>query len=435
MIERSNKKNRISPLSKDEFYQELVPFFEEKREKLLGLLKNDKGWSSKLLPYKLVFINNRKIEDKSYLYLFDKLPNHIYLQNKKPHAYKTGYSSKVIFLENLTYLNIIDMLRNLFIRRIIKIASIENIISFFKKLISSNYANYECQKTEYFLRLSISNLKVSTGLFAISAYRVNLIFPFKESLTSDAIRDGTADNKKILIINKEKNDKYEGFDEILNIDDLVIHFYLFDFTEGIQIYKEVTGLNEQQIYSIIDLLKTTGDSEIYNFKKELIYMNLSDGKVLEIYIERFLKLCFGDCYDNLMLKAQVPSRKGVRRRDFIIYNNNSNNPFLKSLENKGTEFFLLDSKNYKKKLATRDLDTFKSYLDENSAFGNFGVILSRRGASSNCQESIFLWLKKDNIRIIVLEQEDILRMLDYLDNGRSPIDVLEQKYRELLLLM
>lgn len=425
-------KNRISPLSKDEFYQELVPFFEEKREKLLGLLKSDKSWSDKLLPYRLVFINNREIEDKSYLYVFDKLPNHIYLQNKKPHAYKIGYSSKVMFNENLTYLHIIDMLRKLFIGRIIKIANIENIFSYFKKLISSNYANYEFKKTEYFLQLSIFNLKVPTGFFAISAYRVNLIFPFKESLKSDAIRDGTADNKKILITNKEKIDKYEGFDEILNFNDLAIHFSLFGFTEGIQIYKEITGLNDLQIFSIIDLLKTTGDSEIYDFKKELIYMNLSDGKVLEKYFERFLRLCFGDCYDNLMLKSQVPSRRGLRRRDFIIYNNNSNNPFLKSLENKGIELLLFDSKNYGKKLTTRNIDTFKAYLDENSAFGNFGVILSRRGASSNCQESIFRWLMKHNIKIIVFEQEDILRMLDYLDNGRSPIDVLQQKYMELL---
>ncbi|MBC8358686.1 MAG: hypothetical protein H8E54_07030, partial [Candidatus Aminicenantes bacterium] len=235
-----------------------------------------------------------------------------------------------------------------------------------------------------------------------------------------------------LITNKEKIDKYEGFDEILNFNDLAIHFSLFGFTEGIQIYKEITGLNDLQIFSIIDLLKTTGDSEIYDFKKELIYMNLSDGKVLEKYFERFLRLCFGDCYDNLMLKSQVPSRRGLRRRDFIIYNNNSNNPFLKSLENKGIELLLFDSKNYGKKLTTRNIDTFKAYLDENSAFGNFGVILSRRGASSNCQESIFRWLMKHNIKIIVFEQEDILRMLDYLDNGRSPIDVLQQKYMELL---
>lgn len=428
-------KNRISPLSKDEFYQELVPFFEKNREKLLGLLKNDKSWSNKLLPYKLVFINNRKIEDKSYLYLFDKLPNHIHLQNKKPHTFKIGYSSKVIFLEDLTYLSIVDMLRKLFIGGIIKIANNENIFGYFKRLISSNYANYEFKKTEYFLRLSVINLKLSTGFFAISAYRVNLIFPFKENLKSDAIKDGTADNKKILITNKEKIDKYEGFDEILNFGDLATHFSFFGFTKGMQIYKEVTGLNDQRIFSIIDLLKTTGDSKIHDFKKELIYMNLSDGKVFEKYIERFLRLCFGDCYDNLMLESQVPSRRGLRRRDFIIYNNNSNNPFLRSLENKGTELLLFDSKNYGEELTTGDIDTFKAYIDENIAFGNFGVILSRKGASSNCQESIFRWLMKDKIKIIVLEQEDILRMLDYLDNGRSPIDVLQQKYRELLLLM
>jgi len=99
---------------------------------------------------------------------------------------------------------------------------------------------------------------------------------------------------------------------------------------------------------------------------------------------------------------------------------------------KNVDFLLFDAKNYSKELTSRDLDTFREYIRKSPFFGNFGIILSRHGASSTCHESIYESLR-DGLKIVVLDQDDLLLMLDYLENGKIPLDVIENKYNELLL--
>ena len=92
---------------------------------------------------------------------------------------------------------------------------------------------------------------------------------------------------------------------------------------------------------------------------------------------------------------------------------------------------------YRETLKTHHLDTFRNYLIENPNFGNFGIILSRQGASRPCQRHIAEAIHSTHIRppltIIVLNEEDLLTMLDLAVVNASPLDVIEAKHKELLL--
>lgn len=94
---------------------------------------------------------------------------------------------------------------------------------------------------------------------------------------------------------------------------------------------------------------------------------------------------------------------------------------------------LFDAKNYAEELTPRDIDTFRMYLAENPVFGNFGIILSRKGASENCRESIFRSLTSNQVKIVVLDQDDLLSMLNEATLSSPSLYTLETKYNDLLM--
>ena len=429
------KKNRVHALNRDDLYAAIVPFYEKTRSKLLELLDNSKKWKDIFLPYKLVVINNSKTEDKFYFYLTNELSDHAYLYNQKPPNSIVGFSTSVLFNDS-AYLHIIDFLRSIFVHNLLKNASNRDIFRYFERLIKTNYIECGFEETPDYLRLYVYHLKLEEGLFAVSARRMNLIFPFADELDANIIKDFSAKNEKILITNKEDSRLYKGFDSILGLEELSLNFSLFNFTKDIQFYRDITKLDDQRVFSIIDLLKTNGDYEIYELKKELVNIGFSKGKLFEDYLERFLKRCLENCYPNLLIKRQAKNRKRIRIRDFIIFNNNSKNEFLKGLENRGVELLIIEAKNYMNQLTSTDIDTFTAYISSNPHFGKIGIILSRKGVDKNCEETIFRLLSGDQkIKILVLDQDDLLRMLDYLDSARSPVDVIRQKYWDLIVQM
>ncbi len=425
--------NTVAPLNQDDFYKELVPLYEGKRAKLLSLLKKDRTWNEILIPYKLFVYDNREKTGYMHLGISNKITHHEYLVNKNTPKYEVGIRTNVLFNEPITHLNIIGFLRSVFINTLIQKASAKNLFSYFERLIKSNYSDYGVENNKEYMRLYITNIKIEGGLFAISAYRVNLIFPVKAELEGNTVLDTTAGCQKILITNRRSTRQFKGFDKILGLKDLHMHFSLFHFSEDIQLYRDITKLQDQIIFAIIDVLKTEEDSDIYMLKKELVNIGHSKGKQFEKYLEKYLKLCFNNCYSKNEIKVQVANRKRVRIRDFIIFNNNSKNDFLKGLENKGVELLLFDAKNYRNEITSHDIDTFTAYISGNRHFGKMGIILSRKGINNNCEETIFRLLYGDQkIKILVLTQDDLLQMLDYLDSGRSPVDMIKQRYLELI---
>ncbi len=425
-------KRKVSFLDNEVFYRKLVPFYKKKRDCLLEILKDELYWERKILPYKLAVVNNSETEKKFYFYISNRLSGHTYFENRKPPYYQVGYSTHSLFDQEQNYSDIIDMLRSVFIRALLQKAHIKDIFNYFKRLLNSNYTDYEIEKNRKYLRLAYLNLKLAKGLFAISAFRVNLIFPIANKIYAEEIKDNSADNKKILITNREKVQWFYRFDEILSLNDLSLHIKLFGFTEDVQLYKDITGLDYKTIFSIIDLLKTSESSKKFELQKELVNLDYSRGNIFENYLNRFLTLCFCKNYKKLSLDVQLSTRRNLRRRDFIITNHNSTNPFLKKLELMGMELLLFDAKNYKGKMSSNDLDAFRKYILDNHAFGNFGIILSRDGVNQNCEEDIFRGFLSSRVKILILTQVDLLRMLDYYGSGRSPIDVIKEKYYEFI---
>lgn len=152
-------------------------------------------------------------------------------------------------------------------------------------------------------------------------------------------------------------------------------------------------------------------------------------------MRQFLTICFKPYLPQFELYNQLPDREELIRRDFIIVNNRSTSEFLKYLMRKeGVRFLLFDAKSYEDELAPRDIDTFRRYLNDNPDFGDFGIILSRQGASENCRKSIYKSLaSRHPIKIIVLDQDDLMLMLDYALYNGPALNVIETKYNKLSL--
>lgn len=421
-------------LTESEFSSELVPFFEGKQRELASLLPQSHPWKKLTSKMKLVFIDNQAQGKPSYLCITEKVQKSLYLRDTKPAWEWSGFSSDSFQL-HYTFISVIDAMRAVFIKIVIAKAKPEHLIAYFRESLETNYRYIQFWESNKFARFGVTNLKFQDEhpLFAISAYRINLIVPKVSTLDAGEISDSTAENQKILITNKKKLIGYTDFDHILTRPHLITHFDTGHFVSGIGLFQRVLGLNLGDTIRIVEELRTTGDSDIYDAKKEIATVNLSDGKAFERALGKLLDLCLEPEYERLRIKDQVPNRGGLRVRDYIVINSDSKSKFLQRLLHSGVELLLFDAKNYSKEISTRDLDTFVEYIRENPYFGNLGIILSRVGVSKNCDEAFFRKLQADNIRVIVLTEDDLARMLDYVDSGRSAVDILEDKYIDLIL--
>lgn len=425
-------KDNFTLLTQDNFKFKLLPFFIDTKSKILELLDNDKKWSRYLNNLFLVYINNSNYDKKSYLYLSKKVNDNLYIENSDSIEMYYGYSNNRT-VEEFVYGHIVDCLRYATIDYIISLATPGQLAGYFTKELESVYRSINIKLDPKYIHLTIPNFTFSDKkhLFAISAFRTNLIFPTSDSLNSSEIKDNTADNKKILITNKKDTSGFENFDHLLGLEHLITFFDIIHFTGGVHFYKEVLNSTYKSVFDLVDILKTTGSMKIYDFKKKLASLEVSDGNKFENYLTKLLKICLSPDFDDLDIKKRHPNRGRLRIRDFII-TNNSKSSFLNSLKTKGVDFLLFDAKNYSKELTTRDLDTFKEYLEDNIYFGKVGFILSRNGVSVNCEENIFRKLQRGT-RIVVLDEEDLMMMLENINCGRSAIDIIERKYNELLL--
>ena len=276
-------------------------------------------------------------------------------------------------------------------------------------------------------------MQFSGRAFFISGYRLNLVIPIVSTLDASEIRDHSANCKKILLTTQKDDTGFSGFDETLDRIAWRLHFSTLAFTYDPMFFQDLVRTRLSSLFQAMEKLRETGSTTVYEMKKELALLEKSDGKKLEVYMENFLRLCFSPSYDEFDLRQQVANRGRINIRDFIISNISSLHPFLSRLERKGVELLLFDAKNYCGELATNDLDAFRRYLEDNDKFGNFGVILSRMGVSSNCEEHLYRSLISKGRIVLVLDEEDLMGMLDRVDQGRPPVDVLQEKYVQLVL--
>ena len=229
---------------------------------------------------------------------------------------------------------------------------------------------------------------------------------------------------------------YKNFDTIFDFTHLR-NYLFFNFTSAMSLYQRVLSIPHEKIFDIAYLIGASSEAEIFWLQRELISLPFSEGQEFEDCMERLLKFCFQPYFQKFVMEVQHATFSRQRRRDFIIANNPSNSSFLQELKKEKVKFLLFDAKNYRDRLKTQHLDTFRGYLLENPHFGNFGIILSRKGASKSCQRHMYEIMHfchvKPPLRIIVLDQDDLLTMLEFAFISASPLEVIETKHKELLL--
>jgi hypothetical protein len=397
---------------------------------LSELLNEDDKLATLFTKLRLVYVDNGQTVGKYYLYVTTAALDHLFQRSiaNPPAPGIHGSSSSHPYNEEHSYWSVIDGLRSAFVDAMLARARPEHLAKHIERLLRSNYSDITREHTHSFYLFRVQNLEFSGKFFFISAYRLNLVIPIASTLDASEITDHSADCKKILLTTQQDDSGFRGFDEKLDRIAWQLHFSTTAFTDDLMFFQDLVRINPSSLFQAVEKLRSTGSNTVHEMKKELALLGTSVGKILEAYMERFLRECFSPSYEEFDLRKQVASRGGISRRDFIISNIDANHAFLSMLGRKGVELLLFDAKNYSGKLKTIDLDRFRRYLEDNDKFGNFGVILSRRGMSSNCAKHLYLSLiGKDQI-ILVLDEEDLMAMLDRLDQGRQPVEVLQQKY-------
>lgn len=122
----------------------------------------------------------------------------------------------------------------------------------------------------------------------------------------------------------------------------------------------------------------------------------------------------------------------VNRRDYIIPNY-AEDGFWKHLRERYTaDFIVIDAKNYSKKVGKKDILQIANYLKEHGA-GLFGIIISRNGGDRGSYLTAREIWATDKKLIIILDDEDIIKMLTAKSAGKSPEDLIRQKIEEFRL--
>jgi hypothetical protein len=422
-------------LSEQRFRTQLFPFMEKKCHDLSEQLKEDHELATLFKKLRLVYVDNGQTERKYYLYVTPSVPDHLFQRSipNPPAPGIHGSSSGAPYTEEYACLSVLGGLRSAFTDAILSRARPEHLAKHIERLLRSNYSDITREHTDRYYLFRVQNLEFSGRFFFISAYRLNLVIPIVSTLDALEIIDHSADCKKILLTTQKDDTGFSGFDEKLDRIAWQLHFSSTAFTDDPMFFQDLVRTSLSSLFQAMEQLRDTGSMTVYEMKKELALLDMSDGKILENYMERFLRLCFSPSYDEFDLRQQVANRGRINIRDFIISNISSLHPFLSKLERKGVEFLLFDAKNYSKELAPGDLDAFRRYLEDNSKFGNFGVILSRKGMSFNCEEHLYRSLISKGPIILVLHEEDLMAMLDRVDQGRPPVDVLQERYVQLVL--
>ena len=207
-------------------------------------------------------------------------------------------------------------------------------------------------------------------------------------------------------------------------------FYEPAFSHSTKLYLAAFDVSIHSIFAIVDLLGDEDKSIAFRFSRRLLDIPFSKGKPYETVLYDLLSFIFSNCYEKVEMDVQVANEGGLRIRDIIIDNRDPQNSFLNLLKDNGAHYLVMDAKNYKGLLSARDIDTFIGYIEENKKFGNFGIILSRKGASKNLKKQLVKKLSQ-GVEIVVLDETDVLDMIDLRGLDRDPMSIIKDKLKQL----
>ncbi|MFI9176024.1 hypothetical protein [Streptomyces lincolnensis] len=134
-------------------------------------------------------------------------------------------------------------------------------------------------------------------------------------------------------------------------------------------------------------------------------------------------------YPELDLAAdQVRTISGAHIRD-VIFHNDRKTAFLGDLRDQyGARQVVIELKNVKS-LETEHVNQLYRYLDD-SDIGKFGILLSRNPPPRNVVQNIVDLHSSKRAAVICLDDADLELMLQLVDTGRPPVEVIRKKYVE-----
>ncbi len=94
----------------------------------------------------------------------------------------------------------------------------------------------------------------------------------------------------------------------------------------------------------------------------------------------------------------------------------------------------MDAKNYTKKVTKKEVLQIANYLKVHGA-GLFGIIISRNGGNTGCYYTCREVWAMDKKLIIVLTDEDIIKMIIAKAANNDPEEIIRQKIEEFRLSM
>lgn len=315
--------------------------------------------------------------------------------------------------------------RFMFLDRVSQALNHDDIMNYFSRIIRLAHNDVRIHQMADRIEIVYHSLRLmaKASIFTVSQDLIKFVV-LKDHVCFESIK----------VSNFERNVTYYSKNSNSNVvsrkDVVGALFYEPAFSHSTKLYLAAFDVSIHSIVAIVDLLGDEDKSIAFRFSRRLLDIPLSKGKPYETVLHDLLNFIFSNCYKEVEMHVQVANEGGLRIRDIIIDNRNPQNSFLNLLKDNGAHYLLMDAKNYKGPLSVRDIDTFIGYIGENKKFGDFGVILSRKGASKNLKKQLVKKLSQ-GVEIVVLDEADVLDMIDLRVLDRDPMSVIKDKLKQL----
>lgn len=150
------------------------------------------------------------------------------------------------------------------------------------------------------------------------------------------------------------------------------------------------------------------------------------------FIQRTIEYLFGSELSSPI--TEHSDHFGINRRDFIL-RNYSEKGFWASLRARYfADYIVIDAKNYSKKVTKKEVLQISNYLKIHGP-GLFGIIFSRNGGDNSCYYTCReIWAMEKKL-IIVLNDEDLEKMILSKETSDTPEEIIQQKIEQFRLSM
>lgn len=177
--------------------------------------------------------------------------------------------------------------------------------------------------------------------------------------------------------------------------------------------------------------------------QQLQKMAYSDGKSYEdlcikiihhLFYEHFYGWNIHNLDENITKFAQNSTDDEIHKRDLIVPIHLETVPvFWKFvLVQLNCRYITFEFKNYAKQITQEQVYTTEKYL-HTKAFRTFAIIFSRKGANQNAQKAIHGVIRENGKYILVLDDDDVIKMLNLAKDYNDATDLLFDKLDNLLM--